>query len=87
VEQSLEVEPTGAIRKANGRKAGALERGTATGKGKASKGLCADEEGPLPEPRGTGHAARNSANPRIGSGVQQTRKTARGANHQDGEKP
>jgi hypothetical protein len=45
VEQSLEVEPTGAIRKANGRKAGALERGTATGKGKASKGSCADEEG------------------------------------------
>jgi hypothetical protein len=38
-------------------------------------------------PQGTRRRATNTANPRIGSGVQQTRKVFRGENHQDGEKP
>jgi len=36
---------------------------------------------------GKSSETRNTADPRIGSGVQQTRKASRGANHPDGEKP
>lgn len=87
VEQGLEVGPTGppdgerqegrSPRKRDGCRRGKSFEGLKRRRGRHA----------LPEPKGTGQAARNSANPRIGSGVQQTRKTARGANHQDGEKP
>jgi hypothetical protein len=55
---------------------------------KASKGARADGKGPVRRTRkGTDDEAGNAANPRIGSGVQQTRKALCGASHQDGEKP
>lgn len=75
-------------RSANGKRAGDPERGTAAGEGEASKGQGVGEEGTWSGTRkGSWQAAQNPANPRIGSGVQQTRKTACGANHQGGEKP
>jgi hypothetical protein len=38
-------------------------------------------------PQGNLKGARNSTDPRVGSGVQQTRKATCGESHQDGEKP
>jgi hypothetical protein len=64
------------------------DREAAYGEGKASKGARAGGNDLSHGTRkGTLKEARNTANPMVGSGVQQTRKALCGANHQDGEKP
>jgi len=58
----------------------------AADKEKASKG---EHRGRPTErrPRGILEESRNTMNPRIGSGAQQTRRINDGVNRQDGEKP
>jgi hypothetical protein len=54
---------------------------------KASKGARVDGTANVRNPQGNPKRAGNVTNPRIGSGVQQTRKASNGVNHQGGEKP
>jgi hypothetical protein len=75
----------------NDKRAGSPREGSGrrlSARNKASKGARAVGNGQGCKTRkGIVERARNTANPMIGSGVQQTRKVFCGESHQDGEKP
>jgi len=75
-------------RMANGRRAGVSEKETAADEDRLRRVRHRGrvEAEPKGKPRGEAET-RNAMNPRIGSGVQQTRKTRAGENRRGGEKP
>jgi hypothetical protein len=79
------------LRMVNGRRAGVREnRGDTAdcyGRGEASKGGASRKAKTRKVPRYLNGSGRNAANPRIGCGMQQARKTHDGGNRQGGGKP
>lgn len=79
------------LRMVNGKKAGVREnRGDTAdcyGRGEASKGGASRKAKTRKVPRYRNGVGRNAANPRIGCGMQQARKTHDGGNRQGGGKP